>query len=238
MAKVLVTESYLEDIADEIRTKLITQDTYKPSEMAAAIAQIGGATLITKSITENGTYNAVDDSANGYSSVTVNVGGSGYIEEWDLTDSLTGQERNWPLTTGGVVIGNDGAVFDSTGDYLRFPFPLKGITIELDIKSMSLQSGDHRRFVMGDISNGFIYKSNGKWAFYSNSWTESNETDGSFFDNCTMKINIDMNGYWHIYKDDVLWWEPSLTLTPTIMMIGSSDGKAINNAIISAIRIS
>lgn len=35
------------------------------------------ATLTTKTITENGTYSAVDDSANGYSSVTVNVEGGG-----------------------------------------------------------------------------------------------------------------------------------------------------------------
>ena len=33
----------------------------------------GSATLITKTITENGTYLAADDSADGYSSVTVNV---------------------------------------------------------------------------------------------------------------------------------------------------------------------
>ena len=33
----------------------------------------GGATLITKTITENGTYDAEDDDADGYSSVTVNV---------------------------------------------------------------------------------------------------------------------------------------------------------------------
>lgn len=35
------------------------------------------ATLITKSITANGTYNASSDSADGYSSVTVNVSGGG-----------------------------------------------------------------------------------------------------------------------------------------------------------------
>lgn len=36
-------------------------------------------TLITKTITANGTYNASSDSADGYSSVTVNVGGSGEV---------------------------------------------------------------------------------------------------------------------------------------------------------------
>ena len=34
-------------------------------------------TLITKNITQNGTYNATDDNADGYSSVTVNVSGGG-----------------------------------------------------------------------------------------------------------------------------------------------------------------
>lgn len=37
----------------------------------------GSATLITKEITANGTYNASDDSADGYSSVTVNVSSGG-----------------------------------------------------------------------------------------------------------------------------------------------------------------
>ena len=37
----------------------------------------GSATLITKSITHNGTYNASSDNADGYSSVTVNVSGGG-----------------------------------------------------------------------------------------------------------------------------------------------------------------
>lgn len=47
MTKVLVTESYLEDIADAIREKKSTLDTYKPSEMADAISSIsGGATVL------------------------------------------------------------------------------------------------------------------------------------------------------------------------------------------------
>ena len=37
-------------------------------------------TLVTKSITENGTYNASSDNADGYSSVTVNVGGGNSSE--------------------------------------------------------------------------------------------------------------------------------------------------------------
>lgn len=40
----------------------------------------GSGTLITKSITQNGTYNASDDSADGYSQVTVNVSGGATVE--------------------------------------------------------------------------------------------------------------------------------------------------------------
>ena len=54
-------------------------NTFKTSEMAAAVDSISGgstveATLVTKTITANGTYNAsTSDNADGYSSVTVSV---------------------------------------------------------------------------------------------------------------------------------------------------------------------
>ena len=150
MTKVLVTESYLDDIADAIRAKANVSTEYKPSQMAGAIMDIDthdthdatasagdvltGKTayiatgkvsgtmpnqgaivgtidaenpsytvpegyhsglgtvsadvattaeveayvgrikkLVSKTITENGTYNAEDDNVGGYSQVTVNV---------------------------------------------------------------------------------------------------------------------------------------------------------------------
>lgn len=41
----------------------------------------GGGTLITKTITQNGTYNASADNADGYSQVTVNVSGGGGVTD-------------------------------------------------------------------------------------------------------------------------------------------------------------
>lgn len=74
MSKVLVTESSLQGIAAAIRAKNGQQTTYKPGQMAAAIEALPGAsTLISKSITQNGSYDPEDDSADGYSAVTVNV---------------------------------------------------------------------------------------------------------------------------------------------------------------------
>lgn len=44
------------------------------------------AKLITKEITENNTYNASDDGANGYSSVTVNVEGGGGSSDFSTAE--------------------------------------------------------------------------------------------------------------------------------------------------------
>lgn len=73
MAKVIVTESYLENIGSAIRSKLGTQDTYSPSEMAGAISQIhGDPVLETLSATQNGTYNP-SSGKDGFSQAVVNV---------------------------------------------------------------------------------------------------------------------------------------------------------------------
>lgn len=76
MSKVLVNESSLTGIADAIRGKNGSTDTYKPSEMAAAITAISGGggepVIEALSVTSNGTYTA-PDGVDGYSPITVNV---------------------------------------------------------------------------------------------------------------------------------------------------------------------
>lgn len=78
MANYKVTDTELTSVANAIRTKGGTQAQLEfPTGFVTAIGNIpsGSATLITKNITQNGTYNASSDSADGYSSVTVNVSG-------------------------------------------------------------------------------------------------------------------------------------------------------------------
>lgn len=50
---------------------------------------VPGATLTTKSITSNGTYNASQDNADGYSSVTVNVPGGAVVQPLSVTENGT-----------------------------------------------------------------------------------------------------------------------------------------------------
>ena len=54
MSKALITQSYLTDIADSIRTKLGVQTTYTPSQMSSAIDSIpsgGGDEEFVKMVT-------------------------------------------------------------------------------------------------------------------------------------------------------------------------------------------
>jgi hypothetical protein len=76
MSQGLVERQNLEDIADAIRSKNGSTDTYTPAEMAQAISEIQTAdefVLVQKTVNANGQYNASDDSADGYSGVRVNV---------------------------------------------------------------------------------------------------------------------------------------------------------------------
>ena len=76
MATVLTDNAHYSAIASAIRGKNGLSFTYRPSEMAAAIAAIptgGGSSLGPKSVYANGTYYAVTDGLDGYSSVDVAV---------------------------------------------------------------------------------------------------------------------------------------------------------------------
>ena len=84
MAKNNNLTDFLTDVADAIRAKKGTQALIDPQDFSSEIASIQ-PTLITKTITENGTYNASDDNADGYSQVVVNVGTDVLFYDYDGT---------------------------------------------------------------------------------------------------------------------------------------------------------
>lgn len=105
-------EMTIKDTLDAIVKKL--DDTYTDSkDIAEAVAEFSkndgpDARLDTKSITENGTYAALDDDLDGYSSVTVNVSGGVGFQLMNL--SMSGQPED--LTGGTTYINNDSATVD------------------------------------------------------------------------------------------------------------------------------
>lgn len=119
MSKYIVDGTDMTSVANAIRTKGGTSASLEfPSDFVSAIGAISGggsATLITKSITENGTYNASSDSADGYSSVTV------ALPQKYITGTFTGTTEGQAVT---VTIPYTGSgylialfIYPSTGMY-------------------------------------------------------------------------------------------------------------------------
>lgn len=86
------------------------KNTNNLSTSINSIPSGGSATLITKTITENGTYDATDDNADGYSEVTVNVvPSSEYIVTLEnLHDSSTDFQNTYIDSSTGELINYNG----------------------------------------------------------------------------------------------------------------------------------
>lgn len=135
MSRALITEDYLKDIADAIRAKNGSSDTYTPPQMAAAILDIptgGDVDIEPLSVTQNGTYTAPTGKA--YSPVTVNVsGGGGEPLPMAVTASSTfSQSPKDPSGIFGDVAGNFWGS-NGTNNWLNInftmPFNLKKVRL-------------------------------------------------------------------------------------------------------------
>ena len=138
---VFVNSDTLEDIADAIRAKKSVSTHYKPSEMAAAIESIntgGDVTLVSKTITENGTYDPSDDNADGYSEAIVNVPGPTLV--------------NKVITTNGTYDPAD----DNADGYSGVTVNVGGIPAPYKVASGSFSVAADSRSVSIDISSSGI----------------------------------------------------------------------------------
>ena len=249
MSKVLVTSGHLQDIADAIRGKNGESTPYRPGDMAAAIQALDGSGYPeptgSMEITANGTYDVKDVAE---AAVNVSAGGATLELNYDFTRSATDTVRGVPIVSyGNVTQTASGLVMSGTSTYLQLQprYSADTFTYELDIASITIRNGSHNRLVMGRGGSGLIYRSTGKWAFYNGNWQETDVTDGAYLNGCTLKVYIDENGYWHIYRNNVLWFEPSSSLsmdenyygsTYECLMIGSRSGSSPSGITITGFR--
>lgn len=229
----------------------------------------GSVVLIQKAINANGVYNASSDNANGYSEVTVNVTpnlqsktvtqngtvtpDAGYDGLSQVTVNVQGGGGNSVLceidftkgdfTFNNITIDSNGATFgSSTNTYMLLPFARNGITIEIDVGNMNIPSNSTKYFVCATGTTGFVYRS-GAWSFHGSTWESTEITDANYFANSVLKVHVDSDGLWHVYKNNVLVCESSISINMgnyyanyKAFSIGSS-GNSITNTVLKGVKI-
>ena len=101
-SKVILNGTTLMDVTQDTvnASNLLSGETATRKDGVGIVGEASAGTLITKTITENGTYEASDDDADGYSEVTVNVSGG----DW-LDDYLSGRMTEIIYTGTSQIIG-------------------------------------------------------------------------------------------------------------------------------------
>lgn len=114
MADYKVTDTQLSSIANAIRTRGGTSAPLEfPAAFVSAIENIPSGSspvLVSKSISQNGTYNPSDDNADAYSQVVVNVSGGGSDDNFLITcKAMSGSiyDTNLSVVPGSLFSNNN-----------------------------------------------------------------------------------------------------------------------------------
>lgn len=111
MAQVLVTESYISDIASAIRSKNGQSASYTPSQMAAAIGSIqsaGELNFISQTFSANGSYLPATYSADAFTDIVVDVANT-YTAEDEGKVVVSGE-----LSIQGALSVSNNSIYDTT----------------------------------------------------------------------------------------------------------------------------
>lgn len=161
-------------------------------------------------ITENGEYDTTL-----VKSVNINVAGA--VSIYDFTKTLVDPVKGFTATLNNCDRDSNGVLLDAANSSISIPnTQYMGAAIDVYTGDIikKWDSGNHARFIMYATSYGLIYRNNGKWSFYAaGGWsTDSDIADPDYFSNCKVTVYIDTGWYWKIYKNDVLVYEPNISV--------------------------
>lgn len=191
MSKVLVTESYLEDIADAIRSKNGSSDTYTPAEMASAISDISGGgtpTLQSKTVTYTPTTTAITDTI---------IADSGYdgLDEVDVTVSAVATgTAGTPTATKGTVSNHSVSVTPSVTNTTGYITGGTKTGTTVSVSASELVSGSETKTANGtyDVTN---------LAELIVNVSSVKTSTGTFTGNGTRQMTISCN-----FEPDLVYW--------------------------------
>lgn len=262
MAMKLYPDTAVQAIANAIRAKNGSSDTYSIGEMAQAITDLpsGGQvepadTLEFTGPVAHAIYGEGVGSFKFYSSdsdyVMTKIGNYEYlipkqktlIHSFDLTQSLVDMVNGTSTITlyKNATRDSDGLHITSNTSYATIPFKHRPwTTVELDISENTLGTlGTHGRFIMLNATNGFILRNKANWAFYFNdAWTASGSSVKAPFAGHTVKI-VTNASQTMVYLDDTSFYPLKNTHTmveSSNIMIGSSSGQCYCGLVITGIR--
>lgn len=176
MSIVTIDDTNLTNIADSIRNKNGSSDTYKPSEMASAISNIetGITPSGTLDITENGEYDVTE-----YANATVNVEGGGkYAPRFILFRNYRGTDLDYEVAN--LDTSN---VTNMTGMFYQC----------LQLKKLDLSSWDTKNVT--SMIQTFYYCMSLK-NLDINNFDTSNVTDmNGMFNNCANLTSLDVSSF-------------------------------------------
>lgn len=251
---------YDTDSLDDLKADLVVTAHYDNGTSQTVTSYTLSGTLTTGTSTITVTYGDKTTTFN----VTVTHMPAQPIYNWDFTTSLTDTVGSVTATTNATQ-DSSGVTFSSNQKYiLCADVYAKNRTIELDITSIAKPTNQYGRVLMissgsntelngngfvlaGTRKNGDLFRSYDT-AQSANAWEDSNilindttDPDGSYWDNSTMGLYVDNDGYAHLYKDGTLIGSSVNIINPSTyyddICIGSSGSDFLNTSVYTGLRI-